>query len=114
MPNRPFPLGFQGESEYSDSSRPIYNMYSKIAEKEDNTMVKYYQKNTEGTLVYVSSPVSPLDDSAHRLGNIEWFILCHRCYIVDNHNPRPQAKPARLLRVLPGEHLSPFRQLECN
>ena len=46
---------------------------------------------------------------------IEWFILCHRWCIAHTLIPRPKAKLARHLRILPTEPLSTsiFRQLKC-
>ena len=56
-----------------------------------------------------------LEDSAHQQGNIDRFILSHRWCIAYDLIPRPQAKLARHLRILPTKHLSvsSFRQLEC-
>ena len=56
-----------------------------------------------------------LEDSARQLGNVDWFILCHRRRIAHDLIPRPQAKLARHLRILPTEHLSvsSFRQSKC-
>ena len=45
-------------SDYSDGSRTLYSMYSKIAEDEDNEMVERCQKDADGTLIFVSPHVS--------------------------------------------------------
>jgi hypothetical protein len=50
------------QSDYSDSSLeslPLYSMYIKIAEEEDNKMVEYCQRDKDGTLIFVSPHVSP-------------------------------------------------------
>jgi hypothetical protein len=44
-----------------DSSWPVYAMYSKIAQEEDNSHAERRQKDAEGILVFVSPHVtSPL------------------------------------------------------
>lgn len=55
QPLRPAP---QGESDYGDSSWALYSMYSDIAEDKDNKTVKRCQKEADGTLIFVSLPVS--------------------------------------------------------
>ncbi len=37
---------------------PFFSIYSKAAEDEDNKMVKKWQKDAEGILIFVSLPVS--------------------------------------------------------
>ena len=49
----------QGMSDYGDSSWPLYSMYSKITDGDDNKMVEYCQKDADGTLIFVSPYVSP-------------------------------------------------------
>ena len=61
-PNRPL----LGQSDYGDSSWPLYLMYSKIAEEEDNRMVERCQKDKDGTLIIVSPSCSSSVDSAHQ------------------------------------------------
>ena len=103
-PNRTLrPLG--GESDYDDSSLPLYSIYSKIAKDEDNRMIECCQKYTDGILIFVSSHVSA-QMTMHQLRNIVWFIRCHHWYIAFNINSRPQAELARHFRILSTEHLS--------
>ena len=52
---------FQREVDYGDSSRPLYAMYCKIAEEEDKRMEDSLQKDADGTLIFVSPHVSPVD-----------------------------------------------------
>ena len=94
------------ESEFKDSAWPLYSIYSNIAEDEINRTVERCQRDTDGTLIFVSSLVTPSGDFAHQPGNIEWFILCHYRCSAYYLNPRPQGKLARYLRILPKEHLS--------
>jgi hypothetical protein len=49
----------QGESDYGDSSMPLYFMYSKIAEEEDSKIVENCHREADGTLIFVSPQISP-------------------------------------------------------
>lgn len=97
MPNQD--QQFQADSYFSDSSGPVFSLYSKIAVEEDDKTAERWKTNADGILIFVSLPAS-----FHiflRLGSIfiEWFVLCRRCNIARCDNPRPQAKSARYLRV---------------
>jgi hypothetical protein len=52
-PNQPL----QGESIFGDSSGPLFSIYSKAAEEEDNKMVERWQKDADGILIFVSPRV---------------------------------------------------------
>jgi hypothetical protein len=45
---------------YGDSSWPLYTMYSKTAEEEDNSIADFRQKSTDGILIFVSLVSLPL------------------------------------------------------
>lgn len=47
------PESSQGESRFGDSSAPLFTMYSKIAEEEDNKMIERWQKDSEGIIIFV-------------------------------------------------------------
>ena len=47
----------QGESNFGDSSGPLFSIYSKAAEDEDNKMVERWQKDADGILIFVSPRV---------------------------------------------------------
>ena len=47
----------QGESNFGDSSGPLFSIYSKAAEDEDNKMVERWQKVADGMLIFVSPRV---------------------------------------------------------
>jgi hypothetical protein len=47
----------QEESNFGDSSGPLFTIYSKAAEEEDNKMVERWQKDADGILIFVSSYV---------------------------------------------------------
>ena len=60
QPIQPPPLqSYQGEINYSDRSRPLYAMYSKITQEEDNKMAERFQKALDGLLVFVSPHFTP-------------------------------------------------------
>ena len=60
-PNHPLPTSnhpLQAESNFGDSSGPLFSIYSKAAEDEDNKMVERWQKDADGILIFVSPRVS--------------------------------------------------------
>jgi hypothetical protein len=54
IPNQPL----QGEFNFGDSSGPLFSIYSKVAEEEDNKMVDRWQKDADGILIFVSPCIS--------------------------------------------------------
>ena len=59
-PNHPVPTSnqpLQGESNFGDSSGPLFSIYSKAAEDEDTKMVERWQKDADGILIFVSPRV---------------------------------------------------------
>jgi hypothetical protein len=42
---------------FGDSSGPLFSLYSKIAEEEDNKGTDRWQKDADGILIFVSDPV---------------------------------------------------------
>ncbi len=48
------------ELDYGDSSWPLYSMYSKIAQQDDNRLAERCQRDTNGTMVFVSPLVTLL------------------------------------------------------
>ncbi len=48
-----------GESNFGDSSGPLFSTYSKAAEDEDNKMVERWQKDADGILIFVSASCWP-------------------------------------------------------
>jgi hypothetical protein len=59
-PNNPVPTSnqpLQRESNFGDSSGPLFSIYSKAAEDEDNKMVERWQKDADGILIFVSPRV---------------------------------------------------------
>jgi Family of unknown function (DUF6535) len=40
--------------EHADGSAPLFNMYLRMAEEEDDKMAERWQKNADGILIFVS------------------------------------------------------------
>jgi hypothetical protein len=93
------------ETHFGDSSGPVFRMYSKIAEKDDNTMAERWQKDADGILIFVSPQVRFYAITCNNGKPIGRFILCSRRYIPLVVDPGPENKLARYLRFLPQEHL---------
>ena len=55
--NQP-PQSPQENFDYGDSSWPLYSMYCKVAQEDDNKITERCQKDTDGTLVFVSLRVN--------------------------------------------------------
>ena len=49
---------FKKELDYGDSSWPLYSMYSRIAQQDDNKLAERCQRDTNGTMVFVSPHVN--------------------------------------------------------
>ncbi|KAH9987827.1 hypothetical protein BJV77DRAFT_1070393 [Russula vinacea] len=111
-PNQPM----HGESNFGDSSGPLFSVYSKAAEEEDNKTVERWQKDADGILIFTglfSAAVAALlgvtvqdlrpnsqDTSAFYLGNI--YEVLADPNVTRAPTPSPIAKPPRsLLRDMP-------------
>ena len=108
MTNQPL----QGESKFGDSSGPLFSMYSKAAEEEDNKMVERWQKDADGILFFVSLCVGirlflRIDRNA-----IDRFVLrrsrCPPCC----HRSGPETKQSGYFRILPRQYLPGSRRPE--
>ncbi|SRR5260221_511408 len=54
FPQSPPLQPYQGEINHGDRSSPLYAMYSKVTQEEDNKMADRFQKAADGLLVFVS------------------------------------------------------------
>ena len=90
---------FQADSNFSDSSGPVFSLYSKMAVEEDDKTAERWKTNADGILIFVG--LCPSIHISLHLSSIfiEWFVLCRRCNIARCDDPGPQAKPARYLCV---------------
>ena len=104
----------QAESIFGDSSGPLFSMYSKAAEEEDNKMVERWQKDADGILIFVSPCVSNPCCFVINWNDIDRPILCCRRRTPRCDRPGLEAKQPGYLRVLSWEHISGSRRPERN
>jgi hypothetical protein len=104
----------QGESNFGDSSGPLFSIYSKAAEDEDNKMVDRWQKDADGILIFVSSRVGIRLYLQINWNTIDRPIFCRSRCTSCCDSPRPEAKQSGYLRILPWQHLSGSRRPERN
>ena len=66
---------------YSDDSGPLFSMYLKGAEKEDNTMTTHWQDNADGILIFVG-PFVPihLRTSIKRIYRLDYSLPLYRYF----------------------------------
>jgi hypothetical protein len=102
QPSRPS----QGESNFGDSSGPLFSIYSKAAEEEDNKMVERWQKDADGILIFVSPRVAFRATLSINWNILDRSILCCRRCAPCRDRPGPEAKQSGYFCILPGEHLS--------
>ena len=104
----------QRESNFGDSSGPLFSIYSKAADDEDNKMVERWQKDADGILIFVSHRVG-IRLSFHIIRNtIDRSILCRSRCTPCRHSPGPEAEQSGYLRILPWQHLPGSRRPERN
>ncbi|KAF8494142.1 hypothetical protein F5888DRAFT_1617328, partial [Russula emetica] len=103
MPDQPL----QGESNFGDSSQPLFSIYSDAAKHKDSEMVERWQKDAEGILIFTglfSAAVAALlavtvqdlrpnsqDTSAFYLGIIYQILADPN--VTRSSTPSPVAKP---------------------
>ena len=105
---------FQKESNFGDSSGPLFAIYSKAADEEDNKMVERWQKDAEGILIFVSRRFAICLFFYINWNVIDWSILCCSCCSTCCHRPGRETKQSGYLGILPWQHLSGSRRPECN
>jgi hypothetical protein len=93
------PRQTQGESNFGDSSGPLFSLYSKIAEEEDNKMTDRWQKDADGILIFVSNRLAILIPTYTNC-TIDGSIFCCRCCATCSVRPRSQAKFTGYFRIL--------------
>jgi hypothetical protein len=95
---------------YGDSLWPLYSMYCKIAQEDDNKITECCQKDADGTLIFMSPYVNILSDCTHKQENTDGFVHYHCWCIAYGLYPGPQAKSTRYICLLLGKYLSTFCQ----
>jgi hypothetical protein len=103
-------LNYPSQPPQGDSSGPLFSIYSKIAEKEDDKMTDRWQKNADGILIFVSLCVAISNTMHINWNTADWFILYRSHRITRCVCPGHQAKSTRYLRVLSSEYLSDSRR----
>ena len=104
----------QRESIFGDSSGPLFSIYSKAAEDEDNKMVERWQKDADGILIFVSHRVDiRLSLHINRITIDRSILCCSRCTPCRDGSG-PQAEQSGYLRILPWQHLPGSRRPERN
>jgi len=69
----------QEEDRLSDCSRPLFSMYLRISEEQDEKRAKHLKEDTDQLLVFVSPCIcSGLVISRANSNAIVWFVLRHR------------------------------------
>jgi hypothetical protein len=98
----------QGQADFTDGAGPLFHMYAKMTEGEDDKLAKRWQKDADGIVIFVSPHLCLLTGmgSAVNLNSVDRFILCCACSIRRGLCSRPQAKSTRYICVLSREHLS--------
>ena len=102
----------QPESNFGDSSGPIFSLYSKAAKEEDDGKVERWQKEADGILIFVSPCLGLPTTSRMNWNYVDRSILCLRRCIARSDRARPQAKCSRYLCILPWQYLSDSRRPE--
>jgi hypothetical protein len=81
QPPSPSNQSFHGETKFDDSSGPLFTLYSRITEKEDNTMVQRWQKDAEGIIIFVRQRSWALPLRTHWMVNRTAFSLLSSLYL---------------------------------
>jgi hypothetical protein len=95
----------QEESNFWDSSGPLFNIYSKAAEEEDKKMVERWQKDADGILIFVSPRVDIRLFLHINWDTIDRSILCLSRWPPCCYHPGPEAKQSGYLRILSCQHI---------
>ena len=104
----------QGESNFGDRSWPLFTIYSKATQEEDNKMTERWQKDADGILIFVSPRVD-IHLSLHTNWNtIDRSILCRSRCPPCFDRPGPETKQSGYIRILPWQHLPGSRRPERN
>jgi hypothetical protein len=98
------PLSQEG-CRFGNSSGPLFSMYSKIVEKDDNALAERWQKDADGIIIFVSAQVRFYAIACINRKSIGGFILCSYLHIPLNIDSGPESQLTRYFRFLPQEYL---------
>ena len=104
-PNQPSQPSRGESSNFGDSSGPLFSIYSRAAEEEDNKMAERWQKDADGILFFVSSPYHRSCCLCVNWNTIDRSIFCCSCRTPWRDRPGPQAKQPGYLCILSWKHL---------
>jgi hypothetical protein len=95
QPSSPPP---KGESNFGDSSGPIFSMYSKITKEEDDRDAERWQKDADGVLIFVSPRVQYSCYYAHKLC---YYRPVYSPLQSPHYLPYPSRISDQVLKILP-------------
>jgi hypothetical protein len=101
-------------TKFGDSSAPLFSIYSKAAEDEDNKMVERWQKDADGIIIFVSHCVVIYISLHINWTTVDRSVLCRSRYAPWRDHPGPEAKLSGYLLILPWGHLSRSRRPKRN
>ena len=84
-------------------------MYSKLAGEEDDEMVDRWQKDADGILIFVSSPIDTHANMHTNQNIIDWSVLCRGSWATRHLRPGPQAEFSGYLCILSRKYLPDSR-----
>ncbi len=85
----------QEESQFSDSSGPLFSTYSKIAEKDDDIIAEGWQQDANGVIIFVSPQVTFHAIVCINSMSTGRSTLCNRRHTPLILDPGPEAKLTR-------------------
>jgi hypothetical protein len=83
-------LPSQAGSNSGDGSAPLFSIYTKIAEKEDNKMAERWQRDALGILIFVSLHGAFRIAPCINWKPLDWFVLYRPRDIGHHVGPGPQ------------------------
>lgn len=91
------------ELDHIDGPGPLFAMYLKASDAEDEKMTSSWRADADGILLFVSANVAcELLTMTQR--NIDWFILCCCCGIVVHNAHRSPTRPLGISSGSPHKH----------
>ena len=97
------------DPKFRDGSEPLFTMYSRMAEEEDDKMVRRWRRDADGILIFVRPCVILHTAPNLILIYIGWTFLCYPFGICFRVGPGPQAKLSRYRHISPRENSSASR-----
>ncbi len=80
----------QADSNFGNGSGPLFTIYSKIAEKDDDKRVERWQRDAQGILIFVSLLLTSVQPP-YQLETLDWPLLYRPRDIGHHVGSGPQA-----------------------